>query len=140
MCLVTGHDEPMRGRLFLWGAGLNGRRMDGPCSELDGAPTLLNLLGVEMDSRFFSGRDLFAPAGEDEIGPLVCLYGSAFSDWVTEKGYYEAGRGVFTPANGTAAGQGETERYTARVRAEVYGRYVMARRIMETDYFRAAGR
>ena len=94
---------------------------------------------LESAGRFFSGRDLFAPAGEDEIGPLVCLYGSAFSDWVTEKGYYEAGRGVFTPANGTAAGQGETERYTARVRAEVYGRYVMARRIMETDYFRAAG-
>ena len=52
VCVLTGSGEPMRGHMFLWGEGLSGLSVDMPCSELDVAPTLLNLLGVEMDSRF----------------------------------------------------------------------------------------
>ncbi len=138
ICLVTGASDPLRGHIFLWGEGLAGRRADGPCSELDLAPTLLNLLGVEMDSRYFFGRDIFAPA-EGDAGPLVSLTGSAFSDWVTDMGTYDAAADVFTPAAGTDLGASERARYAARVRAEVYDRYVFARRVLETDHFRAVG-
>lgn len=137
LCLVTSSAEPLRGHMFLWGEGLSGLTADMPCSELDIAPTLLDLLGTEMDSRFFSGRDLFAPAGE-EIEYPVCLYGSAFSDWVTEKGRYEAVHDLFIPAAGVNMSQTERERYVSRMRTEVYGRYVYAGRVLQTDHFRAA--
>ena len=138
VCLVTGSSDPLRGHIFLWGDGLAGRLADGPCSELDLAPTLLNLLGAEMDSRYFFGRDLFAPVAE-EAGPLVSLTGSAFSDWVTDKGAYDAAENAFAPAAGTDLGTSEQARYAARIREEVYDRYVYARRVLETDHFRAVG-
>ena len=137
VCVLTGSGEPLRGHMFLWGEGLSGLAVDMPCSELDITPTLLDLLGVEMDSRFFSGRDLFAPAGE-ESGHPVSLYGSAFSDWVTESGRYEAVRDLFVPAEGVNMSQTERERYVSRMRAEVYERYVYAGRVLQTDHFRAA--
>ena len=137
VCVLTGSSEPLRGHMFLWGEGLSGLTVDRPCSELDAAPTLLNLLGIEMDSRFFSGRDLFAPAGEESEYP-VSLYGSAFSDWVTEKGRYEAVHDLFVPGSGVNMSQTERERYVSRMRAEVYDRYVYAGRVLQTDHFRAA--
>lgn len=137
MCVLTGSAESLRGHMFLWGDGLSGLTVDMPCSELDIAPTLLNLLGVEMDSRFFSGRDLFAPAGEESDHP-VGLYGSAFSDWVTEKGRYEAVRDQFVPGPGVSMSQTERERYVSRMRTEIYERYVYAGRVLQTDHFRAA--
>ncbi len=137
VCLLTGSNESLRGHMVLWGNGLSGLTVDMPCSELDIAPTLLDLLGVEMDSRFFSGRDLFAPAGEESEYP-VSLYGSAFSDWVTEKGRYEAVHDLFIPAAGANMSQTERERYVSRMRAEVYERYVYAGRVLQTDHFRAA--
>ena len=140
VCLVTGGDEDLRGRILLWGEGLAGRTAAGPASELDAAPTLLDLMGAAYDARFLSGRDLFAPAAEGE-GSLVSLYGSAFSDWVTDRGRYDAGEDIFLPTEGQAIGnEKEQARYVATVRAAVYDRYVYARKVMETDYFRAAGR
>ena len=137
VCVLTGSAETLRRHMVLWGEGLAGLTVDMPCSELDITPTLLNLLGVEMDSRFFSGRDLFAPAGEESEYP-VCLYGSAFSDWVTEKGRYEAVHDLFIPAAGVNMSQTERERYVSRMRTEVYDRYVYAGRVLQTDHFRAA--
>ena len=137
VCVLTGSAEPLRGHMFLWGEGLSGLTVDMPCSELDIAPTLLDLLGTEMDSRFFSGRDLFAPAGEETEYP-VSLYGSAFSDWVTAEGRYEAVHDLFVPGPGVNMSQTERERYVSRMRSEVYGRYVYAGRVLQTDHFRAA--
>lgn len=137
VCVLTGSAEPLRGHMFLWGEGLSGLTVDMPCSELDIAPTLLDLLGTEMDSRFFSGRDLFAPAGEETEYP-VSLYGSAFSDWVTAEGRYEAVHDLFVPGPGVNMSQTERERYVSRMRTEVYGRYVYAGRVLQTDHFRAA--
>ena len=68
----------------------------------------------------------------------MSLYGSAFSDWVTEKGRYEAVHDLFVPAAGVSMSQTERERYVSRMRSEVYERYVYAGRVLQTDHFRAA--
>lgn len=127
LCLFTGDADPERAQLYLWGAGLSGAASDAPCSELDAAPTLLNLFGLGFDSRFLSGRDVFAPNGT----PLVSLYGSAFSAWVTDAGRYDPVTDLWTAAGGEADGN-----YIRAVSAMNYERYIFARRVMEMDYFR----
>lgn len=139
VCLVTGHTDPLRGHLFLYGPGLTDRSVTTPCSELDVTATLLDLFGAAYDARFLSGRDLFAPA---EPGPptLVALYGSAYSDWVSDAGSYAAGDGVFFPLEGRFSDQQTLDSYVSRMCREVYDRYAYARQALESDCFRwAAG-
>ena len=138
LCLVTGHADPMQGNIFLWASGLEGADPVGPCSELDVTPTLLNLYGAAYDARFLSGRDVFA-AGEGGISdamPLVSLYGSAYTDWVTDRGSYSARDGAFFSTDGRLGKGQETARYVQQVRRLAYDRYAYARQVMENNYFR----
>ncbi len=135
VAVLTGSPEPLRGRLFLWGDGLTGAHVTAPCSELDVTPTLLDLLGAAYDARFLSGRDLLSADGE---GRPVALYGSAYSDWATDAGCYTAGTGTFDPADERFSTDTEAARYVRRMCQTVYDGYIYARRVMETDYFRAA--
>lgn len=140
LCLLTGNTEDHRAQLFLWcGSILTGAAADLPCSELDIGPTLLNLFGVEYDSRFLSGRDLFAPApktGQASAGtPLVTLYGSAYSDWVTDAGSYIADHSLFWQQGQIFETPREISAYVNEVNDLVYNRYVFARRVMENNYF-----
>ena len=134
LCLLTADADGERAQLYLWGAGLSGAAADVPCSELDLPPTLLNLFGISFDSRFLSGRDIFAPAGDparpDAATPLVTLGGSAFSAWVTDAGRYD-------PAADTdaSAGSDADRNYIRAVCTLNWQRYVFARRVMETDCF-----
>ena len=134
VCLLTGHADPLRGHLFLWGPGLDGRTVSLPCSELDVTATLLDLFGAAYDARFLSGRDLFAPA---EPGPpaLVALYGSAYSGWVSEAGCYSADAEAFFPADGSFDGQQLPDGYVGQMCREVYDRYAYARQVLESNYF-----
>lgn len=132
VCLVAwGQGE--QSSLFLWADGLAGREVACPCSELDVTPTLLNLLGVDYDSRFLSGRDVLArDAGSVPVG----LSGSAYAGWVTDAGRYDPQTEQFSPADSRFSGRQEIERYVSRMRRAVYEQYVCAREIMECDYFR----
>ncbi|MCD8117619.1 MAG: hypothetical protein LUE21_11030 [Oscillospiraceae bacterium] len=141
ICLLTGQETECRACLFLWGSGLEGSRVETPCSELDVTPTLLNLLGIDYDSRFLCGRDLFAAvssAGSASAAmPLVSLYGSAYSDWVTDAGYYSAAGNIFFLSGDWFFSDQEAARYVQQVRRIVYERYAFSRRVLEYDYFRA---
>lgn len=132
ICILTGSSEPERAQLFLWSRGFPAPETDIPCSELDLAPTLENLFGLAFDSRFLSGRDIFAEPTDtpDDATPLVPLQGSAFSDWVTEAGRYTAADGTFL-----AAGTPVSDAYTEAACKMQYDRYIFARRLLENNYF-----
>lgn len=134
VCVLTGSREADRAQLFLWSRDFPAPETDIPCSELDLAPTLENLFGLSFDSRFLSGRDIFAEPSDtpDAATPLVTLRGSAFSDWITEAGRYIAAEERFVPA------QAEANADTAYIEAVCklqYDRYIFARRILENNYF-----
>lgn len=137
VCLVTGSADGQRAQIFLRGGGLGVPVPEAPCSELDVTPTLLNLFGVDYDSRFLSGRDIYAPLSapdkaEDPL-PLVILRGSAYAGWVTDAGRYSLLEG-FQPEMGFSNTRLE-ESYARLVSAMVYERYIFARRVMENNYF-----
>jgi len=66
-----------------------GRRIEWPCSQLDVTPTLLSLLGFDIDRAGFDGRDALEPGPEDRRlyfysgfadSPLGCVTGG--QKWV----------------------------------------------------------
>ena len=130
LCLLTADGEREHAQLYLRGAELSGAVAAGPCSELDLPPTLLNLFGIAFDSRCLAGQDIFAP----DTAPLVSLYGSAFSDWVTEAGRYTAAEDMFEPDVGTA-GRSVGDDYVRAICRSNYERYIFSRRVMENNYF-----
>ena len=66
---------------ILWTPGTKSESVDKLCCNMDILPTLLNMFGIEFDSRLLMGRDIFSPAE----GLVI------FKDknWISEKGTRE---------------------------------------------------
>lgn len=76
-------------------------------SQIDVLPTLLNLFGIEYDSRLIVGKDILS----DNDGIAI------FSDrsWVTDKGTYLANGGKFTSKNNDPLEEGYISKINYRV-------------------------
>lgn len=88
-------------------------------------PTLLNLFGVDYDSRLQVGRDVFSDAE-----PLVLWPNSS---WKTDKGTYNASTSTFTPVEGAEVDDG----YVKRISAIVVNKINYSRQVLNLDYFRS---
>ncbi len=108
--------------LIIWSPCLE--EMDSePTSSIDILPTLLNLFGVEFDSRIYSGRDVFSDADALVMWPDT--------SWKTEKGYYNAITNEYIPADGYEA---DTE-YIESVKATVNNKLFYARNFFKLDFY-----
>lgn len=94
-----------------------------PTYSLDIVPTLSNLFGVEYDSRMLIGRDVLS----DEE-PIVLW---ADYSWKTEKGYYNARSGSFTPNEGETA----DDAYISRIKSAVKNKINFSKGVLATDYY-----
>lgn len=93
-------------------------------SSLDILPTVLNLFGVEYDSRLLIGRDILSDAD-----PLVIFADRSF---ITDKGRYNSITGQFIPNEGVQV----EEEYVQEINNIIYRKYQMSRLILEKDYYR----
>ena len=91
--------------------------------SLDILPTILNLFGIEYDSRILMGTDLLS----DNDGLVI------FNDrsWITEKGKYNAATNKFT-----AYTDNIENNYVETINEIVYNKYVISKNILDTDYYR----
>ena len=112
--------------LIIWSGCLEDMDIvvEDPVSALDILPTLSNLFGLEYDSRLLVGRDVFS-----DTEPLV-FWPLTYS-WKTDKGFYNAKTGVFTPEEGVEV----TEEYIQSVSAMVKNKTVYSRSVQYYDYF-----
>ena len=94
-----------------------------PASSLDILPTLLNLFGLEYDSRLLMGRDLFSDAP-----PLVIFLNRSF---ITDRGRYHSKNGTFTPNEGVTV----DDTYVEEMKKIVTAKFYYSRKILETDYY-----
>ena len=94
-----------------------------PTYSLDIVPTLSNLFGFEFDSRFLVGRDVFS----DEM-PLVIWVDHS---WMTDKGYYDAVKNVFTPKDGVDV----SEAYIEAAKNIVQNKFSYSKAIHEFDVY-----
>lgn len=94
-------------------------------SNLDILPTMLNLFGVEYDSRLLMGRDLLS-----NNNSLVIFSDRSF---ITDKGRYNAMEGTFTK---TTDEDFDEEEYISTISNIIQAKYQVSRMILERDYYR----
>lgn len=115
---------------LLWSGCLENEQKEYACEvseptySLDIVPTLLNLFGIEYDSRLLVGRDVFSDAT-----PLVLWNNRS---WITEKGRYDARTKEFIPNKGVK----EDESYVETVKKIVSNKIAFSDQILEKDYYR----
>jgi arylsulfatase A-like enzyme/TRAP-type C4-dicarboxylate transport system permease small subunit len=115
-----------RNALIIWSGCLEDMDIvvEEPVSALDILPTMSNLFGLEYDSRLLVGRDVFSDSEPLVFWPLTY-------SWKTDKGFYDAKTGQFTPAEGVEV----TEEYIQAVSAAVKNKTVYSRSVQYYDYF-----
>ena len=122
--------------LILWcGDGAETVVVDTPCSSIDIVPTLLNLFGIDYDSRLYSGRDIFATNYTVDVAstcmPLVVLPNTGGTSWITAAGTYHASKKTFTPNPGVEV----DDDYVQTVKTLVQAKMTYAKYIIQKDYY-----
>lgn len=109
--------------LIIWNSQMEETHITKPCMSVDVLPTVLNLFGVEYDSRVFTGRDIFSTA--QGIAIMRNL------SWVTDKGTYFASSGKFE----TKEGEEVSDEYIENINNIVKNRLNIAKLIVKTNYY-----
>lgn len=94
-----------RAPLVIWSASMKEPvKVSKVCSAIDVLPTVLNLFGLEYDSRIIMGRDIMSTAEGFVIMNMSNGAGDVGSsmNWITDYGYYSSGSKTFTPFEGVS--------------------------------------
>lgn len=111
--------------LLIWSGSMHETiKVDKLGSSLDILPTVLNLFGVEYDSRLLIGRDILS-----DCEPLVIFSDRSF---ITNKGRYNAVTGEFVKNEDIDIEEG----YIEKINSTIFKKYQMSRLILENDYYR----
>ena len=112
-------------RLIIWSGALEDMDpiiVDKPVFSPDITPTLLNLFGVDFDSRLMVGRDVLSDAQ-----PLIFNLGY---EWKTDLGTYTGGR--FTPVSDEVE---IPDGYVESIQSMVKNKINYCKKCVSTDYF-----
>lgn len=115
--------EVNHSNFILWSNDMEPVTIEKTGSQIDVLPTLLNLFGVEYDSRLIMGKDI-----------LSTYEGLAiFSNrsWVTDKGTYFASTKKFVSKDGTEA----SSDYINRINNRVANEFTMSKLLIDNDYY-----
>lgn len=96
-------------------------------SSLDLLPTMLNLFGIEFDSRLLMGRDILSDSDS-----LVIYSNRSF---ITKYGKYEALTNKFEPFGELEEGF-DVDTYTRNINNVIYNKYQMSKLILDNDFYR----
>lgn len=125
--IMTIEDEKLdihKNHLIIWNNQIkNPVEINKYAGSLDILPTILNLFGIEYDSRLLMGTDILS----DNDGVII------FNDrsWITDYGKYNATRNIFTPFKDDIP-----ENYIENINNLVYNKYVISKNILETNYYK----
>ena len=123
--------ELYRSSLILWSGDMKEKVVvEKPCSNLDILPTLLNLFGLEYDSRLLMGSDIFSTA------PGLVIFSD--SSYITELGAYRAQEDAFTPYDEEMSEE-EAKQYAQSTLQKVQDKFTQSANILTTDYYRILG-
>ena len=93
-------------------------------SQIDVLPTLLNLFGVEYDSRLIIGKDILSDSTEG-----IAIFSNR--SWVTNLGTYISTTGVFTPKEGAEIEEG----YINKKNVEVANKFTMSSNFIKYNIY-----
>ncbi len=123
--------------LVIWTPSMDGSNsvhIKEPVCSVDILPTLLNLFGLEYDSRLLVGRDVMA----ENADPLVIFLNY---NWLTDRGYFNAETREYTPNPGCSydgAGDPEfasDEKYVEYINSIVKNKMIFSQNVPLIDYY-----
>lgn len=94
-------------------------------SQIDVLPTLLNLFGIEYDSRLIVGKDILSDSG--------CLAIFSNYSWVSDYGTYDASKRKFTLKEGKTLDS--IDEYVAAMNNRVSNSYSISKMIIDNNYY-----
>ena len=94
-------------------------------SQIDVLPTLLNLFGIEYDSRLILGKDILSDAEG------IAIFSNR--SWVTDYGWYQASSRKFTLKDGKELEN--QDEYIKRINTKVSNYFSISRLIVDNDYY-----
>ena len=112
--------------LLIWSGDMKEPiKIEKVCSSLDVLPTVLNLFGVEYDSRLLMGNDILSNNKESIV---------IFSDrsFITEKGRYNSIKGTFELNEGVEV----EENYKEQISEIIYKKFKMSSMVLDYDYYK----
>ena len=114
-----------KNNFFIWNSEMTEPVVvDKVAYQLDALPTVLNLFGIEYDSRLLMGTDIMS-----DSDPLV-IYNNR--SWITDKGKYNANNKKFTPFNGNEVSQ----EYIEKINSIVANKYSMSTLVLDKNYYK----
>lgn len=107
--------------LIIYNSKMKGETIEKVGMSIDVLPTVLNLFGIEYDSRIIMGKDILSTS----LGLAI------FKDksWVTDMGTYDASSGKFV-------GKEVNSDYVKNINNIVNNRVAISRMIVANDYYR----
>ena len=97
-------------------------------SQIDVLPTILNLFGIDYDSRLIVGKDILS----DYEGLAIFSNRS----WTTDYGSYDSSTKTFTLKEGREL-KGETvDEYVKRINNRVANSFSISKLIIDNDYYK----
>ncbi len=120
--------EINRSNFILWNSAMEEPIViDKVGSQIDVLPTLLNLFGIDYDSRLIIGKDILS----DYEGLAVFSNRS----WVSDYGHYYSNQRRFVPKEGKVL-EGETEEeYVRRINNRVNNSFSISKMLIDTNYY-----
>lgn len=115
--------EVNHSNFILWSKGIEPVKITKTGSQIDVLPTLLNLFGIEYDSRLIVGKDILS----DYEGLAIFSNRS----WVSDLGIYFANQRKFVPKEGVTVSQD----YVDRINKRVSNAFIMSKLIIDNDYY-----
>ncbi len=120
-----------RNKFILWSASMEEPVVsDKYCTSIDIVPTLLNLFGIDYDSRLVTGTDIMS----NSLG-IAFLRSSYGVSWITDQGTYEAKTKEFTRNEDSTLGDDEVEAYVENVNNALHLKTTFARGLLEKNYY-----
>ncbi len=114
----------------MWTAGIDTIHVSDCCCNVDILPTVLNLFGIEYDSRLIAGTDIFS----DSIH-VAMLYNKSY---ITDKVKYNSSNGKAIWAEDVIFNDSEKEKYAQAMLDYVSAKYILSLKIVDCDFYKFA--
>ena len=122
---VTINQEIDRTPFIIYNSGIESKAITKYATQLDIAPTLLNMFGFEYDPRMYLGHDLMSEYDDYAVFPD--------NSWYSSKGFYNASKGVFIPNESST--EGASDDYIIAMNAKVTELRNMSALAIKKNYF-----
>lgn len=117
--------EVNRSNLIIWNNQITEPiKIDKVGSQIDVLPTILNLFGIEYDSRLIVGKDILSDY------PGLAVFSNR--SWVSDKGTYFASQKKFVPRDNVTIDDG----YVDKMNLEVANRFSVSGQIINNDIYK----